>query len=109
MDNDELLKAKGKVEFEEMTANQNMIAEFNKLGSTNNVIIDILAVIAPCFLFLLATFYFTIDPELFQVLLVVFISSSAIQGMVTAESKKTNRRIDLLVKILKHERERKNT
>ena len=107
MDNEELLNVKA--EFEEMIANQNMIAEFDKLGSTNNVLIDILAVITPLFLLLLASFYFTIDPELFQMLVLIFIASSAVQGMVTAESKKTNRRIDLLVKILKKEREHENT
>ena len=82
--------------------------EFDKLGANDWGLKDFLSVVAPFGLLLIANNFFTIESELFQVMCVIFFASSFVQGMVTAESKKTNRRINLLLKIIKQEQS-KNT
>jgi hypothetical protein len=100
MDNDELLKINAKITFDEILANQKDLEEFNKLGSKNEEVRDFILTVMPFGFLILANIFFTIDTELFQVLCIIFFASSVVQGMVTAESKKTNRRIDLLLKII---------
>jgi len=109
MDNDDQLKVKAKIEYDQMAMHQKDIDEFNILGSKSIGIKDVLQVIAPLVLLLLASQFFKIDSDTLMVMYVIFAASSFVQGMVTAESKKVNRRIDLLLKILKQEREQKNT
>ena len=104
MDNEELLNVKAKIEFDKMSARQNDLEEFHKLGSKDIGFKDILLLIAPFAFLLIANSFFEIDSGLLQVLCVVFFASSFVQGMVAAESRKTNRRIDLLLQIIKQER-----
>lgn len=108
MDNEELLNVKAKIEFDKMSAHQNDLEEFHRLGSKDVGIKDILLVIAPFAFLLIANSIFEIDSDLFQVLCIIFFASSFVQAMVAAESKKTNRRIDLLFKIIK-QNQSKNT
>jgi len=105
---DELLKVNAKIEFDKVVAYQKDLEEFNKLGSKHVEFRDFILVMLPLGLLLLTNYFFKIDSELFQVLCVLFVASSFVQSMVTAESKKTNRRIDLLLKIIKQEQS-KNT
>lgn len=107
MDNDEQLKTKGKIEFDLMLSHQKDIDEFNKLGSTEIGIKDILLIIAPLVLLLIMGLFIDIDRDTYSVMFVLFTAYSIVQGMVTRESKKVNRRIELLLRILKQEREQK--
>ena len=107
MDNDDQFNVKAKIEYDQMAKHQKDIDEFNNLGSKSIGIKDIFQVIAPLILLLLASQFFKIDSDTLMVMYVIFAASSVVQGMVTAESKKVNRRIDLLLKILKQEREQK--
>jgi len=108
MDNDDVKMVEAKIELERISELQKYKEEFDKLGSNDWGLKDFLSIIAPFGLLLLANSFFTIESELFQIMCVIFIASSFVQGMVTAESKKTNRRIDLLLKIIKQEQS-KNT
>lgn len=103
MDNDEVKIVEAKIELERISELQKYKEEFDKLGSNDWGLKDFISIIAPFGLLLLANSFFTIESELFQIMLVIFIASSFVQGMVTAESKKTNRRIDLLLKIINQE------
>ncbi len=109
MDNDDQLSVKAKVEYDQMTKHQKDIDEFNNLGSKNVGIKDILQILAPLVLLIITGQFLEIDSDTYKVMFVIFTASTFVQGMVTAESKKVNRRIDLLLKILKQEREHKNT
>ena len=91
------------IALDKIKAHQTDLDEFNKLGSKNVAIREILLIIAPFVLLLIANNFFEIESELFQVLCILFFASSCVQIMVTAESKKTNRRIDLLHKMLKQD------
>lgn len=51
--------------------------------------------------------FFEINSELFQIICIIFFASTFVHGMVIAESRKTNRRIDLLIQMLKQERKQK--
>ena len=53
--------------------------------------------------------FVNIDSDTLDVMYLIFTASAFVQGMVSAESRKVNRRMDLLFKILKQEREQKNT
>ena len=63
--------------------------------------------VAPLGLLFLANNF--IDIENFQIWCGVLVMFSIVQGMVTAESKKINRRIDLLLKIMNQENEQNST
>jgi len=104
-DDDVKLNIKAKIEYEQMTIHQKVIDEFNSLGSKSVGIKDILLVISPFALLLLASQFVDIDSGTLNVMYIAFVASAFVQGMVTAESKKVNRRMDLLLKILKQERE----
>ena len=108
MDNDDVKMVEAKIELERISELKKYKEEFDKLGSNDWGLKDFLSTIAPLGLLLAANSLFTIESELFQIMCVFFIASSLVQGMVTAESKKTNRRIDLLLKIIKQEQS-KNT
>jgi hypothetical protein len=108
MDKDEIKRIEAQIEFRRISEFQKYKEEFDKLGSNDWGLKDFLSIIAPFGLLLLANSFFTIESELFQIMCVIFIASSFVQGMVTAESKKTNRRIDLLLKIIKQDQS-KNT
>jgi len=108
MDNEELLRVNAKIKFDEVVAGQKDLEEFNKLGSKNVELKGLLLAFLPFGFLMVANSFFTIDTELFQVLCIIFFASSVVQGIVTAESKKTNRRIDLLLKIIK-QNQSKNT
>jgi len=105
MDNDEQLSVKAKIEYDQMKMHQQDIDEFNNLGSINIGIKDIFQVLAPLLLLVLVSQFVNIDSDTLNVMYVIFVASAFVQGMVSAESKKVNRRIDLLLKILKTERE----
>jgi len=109
MDNDEQLNIKAKIEYDDMVSHQKDIDEFNKLGSTEVGIKDVLQIIAPLIMLLIAGQFFDIDRDTYRVMFVLFTASCLVQGMVTRESKKVNRRIELLLKILKQERKQRNT
>ena len=108
MDNDDVKMVEAKIELERISDLQKYKEEFDKLGSNDWGLKDLLSIIAPFGLLLIANSFFTIETELFQIMCVIFFASSFVQGMVTAESKKTNRRIDLLLKIIKQDQS-KNT
>ncbi|PKG84276.1 hypothetical protein CXF85_08720 [Colwellia sp. 75C3] len=108
MDNDDVKMVEAKIELERISELQKYKEEFDKLGSNDWGIKDFLSIIAPLGLLLIANSLFTIEPELFQIMSVIFIASSFVQSIVTAERKKTNRRIDLLLKIIKQDQS-KNT
>mgnify|MGYP000630674911 CR=1 FL=1 len=103
MENDELLNAKAKIEFDKMTAHQKDLVEFNRLGGQGSGFKDLLLATAPFAMLLITNSVFEIEPELFQLLCILIFASSFVQSMVTAQSKKNNRRIDLLYKIIKQE------
>ena len=103
MDIDDVKMVEAKIELERISELQKYKEEFEKLGSKDWGLKDFLSVIAPFGLLPIANSLFTIESELFQIMCVIFFASSFVQGMVTAESKKTNRRIDLLLKIIKQE------
>ena len=63
--------------------------------------------VAPLGLLFLANIF--IDIENLQIWCGVLVMFSIVQGMVTAESKKINRRIDLLLKIMNQENEQNST
>ena len=105
---DDVKMVEAKIELERISELQKYKEEFEKLGSKDWGLKDFLSVIAPFGLLLIANSLFTIESELFQIMCVIFFASPFVQGMVTAESKKTNRRIDLLLKIIKQEQS-KNT
>jgi len=109
MDNDDQSNIKAKVEYDQMTKHQKDIDEFNNLGSKSVGIKDLIQILAPLVLLIIAGQFLSIDSDTYNVMFVIFTASTFVQGMVTAESKKVNRRIDLLLKILKQEREHKNT
>ena len=109
MDNDGQLSVKAKVEYDQMIKHQKDIDEFNSLGSKSVGIKDILQILAPLVLLIIAGQFLEIDSDTYKVMFVIFTASTFVQAMVTAETKKVNRRIDLLLKILKQEREHKNT
>jgi hypothetical protein len=105
MDNDVQLSVKAKIEYDQMTKHQEDIDEFNNLSSKNIGIKDIFQVFVPFILLLVASQFVNIDSETLNVMYIIFFASAIVQGMVSAESKKVNRRMDLLLKILKKERE----
>jgi hypothetical protein len=109
MDNEEKLNVEAKIEYDKMTKHQKDIEEFNNLGSKSFGIKDILQNIAPLTLLIISQRFLNIDPDTYKVMLIIFSASFFVQTMVTAESKKVNRRIDLLLEILKQERGSKNT
>lgn len=108
MDNDDVKMVEAKIELERISDLQKYKEEFDKLGSNDWRLKDFLSIIAPFGLLLIANSFFTIEAELFQIMCVIFFASSFVQGMATAESKKTNRRMDLLLKIIKQDQS-KNT
>jgi hypothetical protein len=109
MDDDEHLDIKAKMAMHQMTATQKDIDEFNNLGSKNFGIKDVLQAFVPFALLLISTRFVDFETDTFYVVLAIVAISSFVQGMVRAESIKVNRRIDLLLKIIKQEHKQKNT
>lgn len=107
MDNDEQLKIKARIEYDDMVSHQKDIDEFNELGSTDIGIKDVLLIIAPLIMLFVAGQFIDIDADTYKVMFVLFTASCLVQGMVTRESKKVNRRIELLLRIIKQERKQK--
>lgn len=107
MDNDEQLKTKAKVEYDVMVKHQKDIDEFNELGSIEVGIKDRLLIIAPLAILFIAGLFIDIDRNTYTLIFVVFTASCIVQGALTRENKKVNRRIELLQRILKQEREHK--
>jgi len=107
MDNDEIIKLEAQLELERISELQRNKIEFEKLGDSNIGFKEFLAIIVPFGLILIANNLFTIDSELLQIFIVIFFASIFVQGLVKAENKKTNRRIDLLLKIIKQEQNKK--
>ena len=103
MDKDEHLDIKAKMAMHQTTIAQKDIDEFNNLGSKSFGIRDILQAFIPLALILLSSRFVDFETETFYVMLGIFAISSFVQGMVRAESIKVNRRIDLLLKIIKQE------
>jgi len=108
MDNDDIRMVEAKIELERISKLQNDKEEFDKLDSNGWGLKDFLSIIAPFGLLLIANSFFTIESELFQIMCAIFFALSVVQGMVKDESKKTNRRINLLFKIIEQEQS-KNT
>ncbi|NQZ90422.1 MAG: hypothetical protein HRT54_22895 [Colwellia sp.] len=109
MENDEQLKVEAKIEYDQMTKHQKNIDEFNNLGSKSFGIKDILQIITPFGLLFIAQRFLNVDPDTLKIMFITLFATSFVQTMITAESKKVNRRIDLLLEILKQERGNKNT
>jgi hypothetical protein len=51
----------------------------------------------------IANSFYDIETEIFQIICFIFLASAVVQGMIREQTKKTNRRIDLLLKIINHE------
>ena len=101
MANADVKMVEAQMELDRISELQKYKEEFEKLGANDWGFKDFLSLIAPFGLLLIANSFFTIESELLKVMCVILVASSFVQGMVTAESKKTNRRIDLLLKIIK--------
>jgi hypothetical protein len=108
MDNEERINVETQLELERISELQRNKVEFEKLGDNSMGFKDFFAVIVPFGLLLAANSVFTIDSEFFPILVVILFAVPAVQGIVKAESNRTNRRMDLLLKIIKQEQS-KNT
>ncbi|MBA6304672.1 hypothetical protein [Colwellia sp. MB02u-14] len=108
MDNEEIINVETQLELERISELQRNKVEFEKLGDSGIGFKDLFAILVSFGLLLAANSFFTIDSELFQILAVILFAVPAIQGIVKAESNRTNRRMDLLLKIIKQEQS-KNT
>ena len=109
MDNEDQINIKAKIEYDQMIKHQSAIEEFKSLGSKTFGIKDILQFIAPFILLMISQRLFNIDSDTYQLVLVIFVAITFVQVMIAAENKKVNRRIELLLEILKQERGDKNT
>lgn len=108
MNSEVQLNVKAKVEYDQMAKHQKDVDEFNNLGSKDVGLKDIMQILAPLVLLLLAGQFLEIDSNAYKVMYVIIIVSAFVQVKVSAESKKVNRRIDLLLKILKQDRNEGN-
>jgi len=108
MDNEERINVETQLELERISELQRNKAEFEKLGDNGMGFKYLFVIIVQFALLLAANSFFTIDSELFQIFVVIIIAVPAVQGIVKAESNRTNRRMDLLLKIIKQEQS-KNT
>lgn len=93
-----------KLEIEHLAELQKYKDEFEKLGKNDWGLKDLISIFLPFALLSIANSFYDIDTELIQIICVIFFSSAVVQGMIREQAKKTNRRIDLLVKIINHEK-----
>jgi hypothetical protein len=107
MDNEEIIKVETQLELERISELQRNKIEFEKLGDNKGVHFFFAFVVLFGLLFV-AKSIFTIDGEFFQTLIVVLTASMFVHIIVIAESNRANRRMDLLLKIIKQEKS-KNT
>ena len=91
-----------KIELERIAELQKYKDEFEKLGVNDWGAKDFLAIIIPFVLLLIVENFYVIESDLFKMIYVIFLVSALVQVMIAAQAKKTNRRIDLLLKIIKH-------
>ncbi|OUS71536.1 hypothetical protein B5G52_11360 [Pseudoalteromonas sp. A601] len=92
-----------KLEIEHLAELQKYKDEFEKLGKNDWGLKDLISILLPFVLLSIANSFYDIETELFQIICFIFVVSAMVQGMIREGTKKTNRRIDLLVKIIKHE------
>ncbi|CAM3854586.1 MULTISPECIES: hypothetical protein [Pseudoalteromonas] len=96
-------EVKAKLEIEHIAELQKYKDEFEKLGKNDWGLKDLISIFLPFVLLSIANSFYDIETELFQIICFIFMVSAMVQGMIRDQTKKTNRRIDLLVKIIKYD------
>lgn len=94
---------KANLEIEHIAELQKYKDEFETLGKNDWGLKDLISIFLPFALLSIANSFYDIDTELIQIICVIFFTSAVVQSMIREQTKKTNRRIDLLLKIIKHE------
>ena len=94
---------KANLEIEHIAELQKYKDEFEMLGKNDWGLKDLISIFLPFALLSIANSFYDIDTELIQIICVIFFTSAVVQSMIREQTKKTNRRIDLLLKIIKHE------
>lgn len=96
-------QVKASLEFEEMLHQQKLLDEYQRLGSPYPQVSDLLPFVLVVLALLLCHQFALVDA---QTLLIVQWASSAYSvmcGIAIAERRRTNRRIDLLLRIMQHQ------
>jgi len=92
-----------KLEIEHIAELQKYKDEFETLGNNDWGLKDLISIFLPFILLSIANSFYNIETEIFQIICFIFLASAVVQGMIREQTKKTNRRIDLLLKIINHE------
>ena len=92
-----------KLEIEHIAELQKYKDEFETLGNNDWGLKDLISIFLPFILLSIANSFYDIETEIFQIICFIFLASAVVQGMIREQTKKTNRRIDLLLKIINHE------
>ena len=94
---------KANLEIEHIAELQKYKDAFETLAKNDWGLKDLISIFLPFALLSIANSFYDIDTELIQIICVIFFTSAVVQSMIREQTKKTNRRIDLLLKIIKHE------
>ena len=94
---------KANPEIEHIAELQKYKDAFETLAKNDWGLKDLISIFLPFALLSIANSFYDIDTELIQIICVIFFTSAVVQSMIREQTKKTNRRIDLLLKIIKHE------
>ncbi|ATG56898.1 MULTISPECIES: hypothetical protein [Pseudoalteromonas] len=94
---------KANLDIEHIAELQKYKDEFETLGKNDWGLKYLISIFLPFALLSIANSFYDIDTELIQIICVIFFTSAVVQSMIREQTKKTNRRIDLLLKIIKHE------
>lgn len=102
MDSANQLKAS--LEYEEMLHRQKLLDEYQRLGAQHLQVSDIVQIGLPLLVYALCRQFLALDAGAVMVLGWAYAAYVCVHGIVMAERKKTNRRIDLLFRLMQLDR-----
>lgn len=102
MDTTNQLKAS--LEYEEMLRQQNLLDEYQRLGARHLQVIDIVQIGLPLLVYALCHYFLSLDTSTLFMLQWGCIAYMLVYAIVLAERKRTNRRIDLLFRLMQLDR-----
>lgn len=89
-----------KAVYQDMKYVESLKNELEQLRPSKNPTKEILSYLGSMTLFFGLISYLEVDDQFYTICIVLFLALSVTQSMIVAESKKTNKRIDLLHKLI---------
>lgn len=109
MEQTNILEAKAEIALASEKRHIRTLEEYEKLGKSSLSMKSNIIFAIPSIILLASLFILELDSKSLSIVLYMVIATIFIQSVFVAEQKKTNRRIELLHKLITHEFEQKNT